>query len=476
MKTLRARTWLSIATIFFLHQGAFAVSITPTNSAEPWLDSWNFLDTNTWKSDAGNAPATFTNLHVAKTYAGANALLIDSSSAARLQYYPSWTVSGTNYTNINANGPGTALVWYSPDWCSANNTNQVGHGPGVAGRLLEVGSYGSNGWLSLFFATNGNTLYFATQTNGGAKATNLSATISFESNTWHFIAVEWSATNSALAVDGVVLTNGAGVTTLPGPAPTDFRLGSDASGLLQMRGAINNLVTYNYPLDAETINQTYLLYSIFYLTPSELDANAPAISEITNGYFSVFSGRGALTPGGIIANCGAASSNVWITNLTVTASGATNPLYTVSFTVGGGEPDTPYDVFATGGFLPPTNNTAWTWLGQAYKCVTNTITFTEPDVYLELGTPLDSDGDGLTDAYEHLVSKTNPTNASSGGSGFPDGWVVLQGLNPWTITATNDPDQDGLSNLQEYQYGTNPNVAEGFTVWVSAPLSTSSIP
>src|SRR5581483_9484534 len=116
-------------------------------------------------------------------------------------------------------------------WCSGNNTNQVGHGPAVAGRLLEVGSYGSNGWFSLFFATNGNTLYFATQTNGGAKATNLAAAVSFASNSWHMIALEWSATNAALSVDGVVLTNAGGVTTLPGWTPTDFRLGSDASGL-----------------------------------------------------------------------------------------------------------------------------------------------------------------------------------------------------------------------------------------------------
>jgi len=28
--------------------------------------------------------------------------------------------------------------------------------------------------------------------------------------------------------------------------------------------------------------------------------------------------------------------------------------------------------------------------------------------------------------------------------------------------ATQDPDQDGLLNYQEYLYGTNPNVSEGF--------------
>ena len=52
----------------------------------------------------------------------------------------------------------------------------------------------------------------------------------------------------------------------------------------------------------------------------------------------------------------------------------------------------------------------------------NTYTLTNlPNTacFLILGTPQDSDFDGLTDAYERLVSKTNPYNADTVATGFP---------------------------------------------------------
>jgi hypothetical protein len=43
---------------------------------------------------------------------------------------------------------------------------------------------------------------------------------------------------------------------------------------------------------------------------------------------------------------------------------------------------------------------------------------------------LDSDNDGLTDAYEKLVSKTNPLLWDTDGDGLSDGWEVAHGMNP----------------------------------------------
>jgi len=56
---------------------------------------------------------------------------------------------------------------------------------------------------------------------------------------------------------------------------------------------------------------------------------------------------------------------------------------------------------------------------------------------LILGTPLDSDGDGLTDAYELLVSHTTPRNPYSNPDGILDGWEILLGLNPQTSNLTS---------------------------------------
>jgi hypothetical protein len=67
---------------------------------------------------------------------------------------------------------------------------------------------------------------------------------------------------------------------------------------------------------------------------------------------------------------------------------------------------------------------------------------------LILGTPQDSDDDGLTDAYELLVSHTDPHNAYSNLDGILDGWEILLGLNPQVNNFT--------SSSQRANYGYTP--------------------
>jgi hypothetical protein len=79
-------------------------------------------------------------------------------------------------------------------------------------------------------------------------------------------------------------------------------------------------------------------------------------------------------------------------------------------------------------------------MGQGYQCTRYLLTnLPSSSAMLILGTPLDSDGDGLTDAYELLVSHTNPHKADSSGDGMLDGWKVLWGLDP----SLNNPAQPG---------------------------------
>ena len=137
-----------------------------------------------------------------------------------------------------------------------------------------------------------------------------------------------------------------------------------------------------------------------------------------------------------------------------------------------------YDLFATTNLAP----SAWQWVlrcapGQTNLTVPNLAI---PDEFFILGLTNDADGDGLTDAYEKLVSHTDPnifTALSSDGMGTPDAWYLQNGLNPLASgVASQDQDHDVLQNYEEYRYGTRPQVSEGFSVWTCFASGSSSIP
>jgi hypothetical protein len=73
-----------------------------------------------------------------------------------------------------------------------------------------------------------------------------------------------------------------------------------------------------------------------------------------------------------------------------------------------------------------------------------------------------TDGDGLSDGDEVNVHNTNPLDPDTDGDGLPDGWEVRYDFNPRVVQTdgihgvADDPDDDGLTNLQEYQHGTDP--------------------
>ncbi|MBT3191999.1 MAG: hypothetical protein HN341_05540 [Verrucomicrobia bacterium] len=83
------------------------------------------------------------------------------------------------------------------------------------------------------------------------------------------------------------------------------------------------------------------------------------------------------------------------------------------------------------------------------------------DYFGELGGP-----DGLVNSNEFLWG-TDPENGDTDGDSMPDGWEVFysNAVNPLVMDGTNDypgefPAPDGLSNSNEYIWGTNPEVAD----------------
>ena len=160
-----------------------------------------------------------------------------------------------------------------------------------------------------------------------------------------------------------------------------------------------------------------------------------AIQPVHRATPDVITGAGYLQwDGSVPPNYSTNANVVWFTNVTSTT--VINGTNYVTFTIQGGLPGYFYDVFATAALTSPLTNGVWYWMGQGNSANTYTLPIASQNAFLILGTPQDTDGDGLTDAYERLVSHTDPNNPDTDGDGIPDGWSVLLGLNPLSSLGT----------------------------------------
>jgi hypothetical protein len=421
----------------------------PTNTL---LNSWSFTDTTNWLSDHGYPPASFTNLGVS-TLGASTALVVDSTEPAWLRFN---VVESDGTTNL-ALAQGSVIFWFGPYWAG---TNEGGTGPGVSSRLVEAGSYtedASYGWWSLYVDPAGTNLYFSGQNNDGSQAVYLSAPIAWTTNRWHLIALTYSATNSALYIDGALATNGTPVTYMPGPEvlTNGFYVGSASNGVAQAHGMFDGLATYANPLDAGTVSSTFWYsYAHYYLNPMNSANWSSAPSYITNTpTFRAISGPGYLGYVGPSSTC-VTNSNVWLANVTATAM--TNATTTIEFSIMGGDTNQLYDVFGTGQLVGNyITNAQWVWLGQGFPCSRYTITnLPGYAAFLLLGSPQDTDQDGLPDALEILLTKTDPNNPDTDGDGIWD-WFGPAYFGTSTVDPWASPMGDGWNNYEKFLYGLN---------------------
>jgi hypothetical protein len=126
-----------------------------------------------------------------------------------------------------------------------------------------------------------------------------------------------------------------------------------------------------------------------------------------------------------------------------------------------------WDVFATTNLAP----SAWQWVYRTAPGQTNvTITgLAYPNEFFTAASTNDTDGDGLSDAFEKWVSHTDPNSSSTDGSGMSDGWQ-WQYFGSISNNPAADPDGDGLTTYQEFQMrsaGYNPTLWDSNTNGVS---------
>jgi hypothetical protein len=220
----------------------------PTNpdSVAGLLGRWHF-DTTNWFGAQGQQPLVATNLNLVASWSS-NAMELNTDDG----YLKYKLVEDSGHTNLNLRC-GTLRFWFCPDWSSVS---QGGAGPGNYPTLLEVDADSGYGYWSPYIDTDGNNVLF--ESYDGTDSDTLLAPISWKSNQWHQVSITYSATNSAMYVDGALVATTNGFTTLPTSVSNAFYIGND-DYLLPANGRFDELDTFDYPLTAERIAADYLV-------------------------------------------------------------------------------------------------------------------------------------------------------------------------------------------------------------------------
>jgi hypothetical protein len=349
-------------------------------------------------------------------------------------------------TNRNINyAQGTVLFYYAPNWASVS---QGGTGPGELAYFLAGGDWSSNspnGLFAIYADAGGSNIYLGGVGAGDAEI-YASAPISWTSNTFHQIGVEWTTGDCEIYLDGALAATGDGVIYVP-PRSTwtnGFFIGSDNTGYEQARGAFWDMVTWTQEYGAwYTDGWPYLSNAI---VTWQGTGGFGGMMGMSSGFGMMMGsiGAGNLTAIGSSANC-FTGANVCITNMSSMPDTNGDGGMTFVFTIEYGTNGLLYDVFATTNLLGTNiTNSSWTWLGQGTNSgiyqITNqpsapsVFTFGGPlsaQSFYVLGTPQTNDNSGFTTAYEGLVIHGSPFSTNNTAlPGMPVGWAFSLGLIP----------------------------------------------
>lgn len=162
--------------------------------------------------------------------------------------------------------------------------------------------------------------------------------------------------------------------------------------------------------------------------------------------------------------CTSGALNCPVGDLT-SSTGSQSPLQTLTptptITPTGTITDTPTVTVTPTDTRTPTETPTPTETSTVTPTPTDTPTVTPTVTLTPTATPCpDKDGDGLTSCQEADIG-TDPNKLDTDGDGMPDGYEAqyiqpFGCLNPLVHDSKPDPDLDGLINIQEYVFQTNP--------------------
>jgi hypothetical protein len=222
-------------------------------------------------------------------------------------------------------------------------------------------------------------------------------------------------------------------------------------------------------------DQVYLLDDVDFNYPeaaASYQANVATPMSVTGPPAPGGGGGGTNSGGGTPYLVVFTTNELWL-QVTTTNSGGTNLTAYIVINSPWNVTNGVWDIFATTNLAP----SAWQWVDRCTPGQTNItlIGMAYPNEFFIAASTNDTDGDGLSDAFETLVSHTNPNLASTDGTGMSDGWE-LQYFGSISNNPAGDPDGDGLTNYQEFMAGTNPNVPDNYATPLNEPKPVADLP
>lgn len=421
----------------FLHTND-GVSVSDTSPLESvafrptMLRAWSF-DAEDFRASFGVTPTQVTNVTRAASWSGT--ALVMEQPPALLRYR---ALEPTGEGNISCRN-GAISFWFKPAWTSLG---LGGKGPGVLGRFLQVGTASgatSNCW-AFYLDPEGAHVYFGVLCDGEA-IDYLHAPIRWNAGDWHHLLLSYTPSNSAFYLDGQLATKGTGVTCWPNAVTREaygLFLGGDDTGTRLARGQFEDFRTYNIPLDGARVASNAYAAGLASMAASQanpiLENGSLNESTLTRGELNSFETLTLEGEGGLSSVTD--SNGLWL-EIAVCAPNLTLTLHNA----GAG---TNYQFYSRA----QVDSGLWNLEAEAVGLPdANLVTVILPlagrtNWFLHAGVGNDSDGDGLPDVYEVLVTHTDPFQGDTGTTGLPDG--------------LKDPDGDGWSNMEEYRNRHNP--------------------